>query len=66
PEIISHSIGMVLLLHIDIVPPFTRNFNILCAVDSTAQIFLMPVLPIIPLCCDGDLITMKFIHAKVE
>ncbi|GKG12001.1 hypothetical protein Tco_0346238, partial [Tanacetum coccineum] len=42
------------------------NFNIPYAVDGMAQIFLMPVLPIIPLCWDGDLITMKFIHAEVE
>ncbi|GKB80481.1 hypothetical protein Tco_0947376 [Tanacetum coccineum] len=48
------------------VPPFTGNFNIPCVMDGTAQIFLIPVLPIIPLCWDGDLITMKFIHAEVE
>ncbi|GKC03404.1 hypothetical protein Tco_0995014 [Tanacetum coccineum] len=57
---------MTLLLRIVIVPPFTRNFNIMCVVDDTAWIFLIPVLPIIPLCRDGDLITMKFIHAEVE
>ncbi|GJX42385.1 hypothetical protein Tco_0257375 [Tanacetum coccineum] len=48
------------------VPPSTGNFNIPCAVDGTARIFLMPGLPIIVLCWDGDLITMKFIHAEVE
>ncbi|GJZ24433.1 hypothetical protein Tco_0561892 [Tanacetum coccineum] len=42
------------------------NFNISCVVDGTAWIFLIPVLPIIPLCWDGDLITMKFIHMEVE
>ncbi|GJZ94445.1 hypothetical protein Tco_0666648 [Tanacetum coccineum] len=66
PEIIAHSIGMTLLLRIVTVPPLTGNFNIPCVVDGTAQIFLIPVLPIIPLCWDGDLITMKFIHAEVE
>ncbi|GJZ05233.1 putative reverse transcriptase domain-containing protein [Tanacetum coccineum] len=50
PEIIAHSIGMALLLRIVIVPPFTGNFNISCAVAGTARIFLMPILPIIPLC----------------
>ncbi|GJY64398.1 hypothetical protein Tco_0465858 [Tanacetum coccineum] len=48
------------------VPPSTGNFNILCVVDGTARIFLMPGLPIIALCWDGDLITMKFIYAEVE
>ncbi|GJS14561.1 hypothetical protein Tco_0409033 [Tanacetum coccineum] len=48
------------------VPPSTGNFNIPCAVDGTTWIFLIPGLPIIPLCWDGDLITMKFIHAEVE
>ncbi|GJY10582.1 hypothetical protein Tco_0378767 [Tanacetum coccineum] len=48
------------------VPPSTGNFNIPCAVDGTTRIFLMPDLPIIALCWDGDLITMKFIHAEVE
>ncbi|GJS56364.1 hypothetical protein Tco_0629726 [Tanacetum coccineum] len=48
------------------VPPSTGNFNIPCAVDGTTRIFLMPGLPIIALCWDGDLITMKFIHAEVE
>ncbi|GJY10713.1 hypothetical protein Tco_0378898 [Tanacetum coccineum] len=66
PEIIAYSIGMTLLLRIVTVPPLTGNFNIPCAVDGTARIFLIPVLPIIPLCWDGDLITMKFIHAEVE
>ncbi|GJQ91570.1 hypothetical protein Tco_0002709 [Tanacetum coccineum] len=66
PKIIAHSIRMTMLLRIVIVPPLTMNFNIPCAVDGTAQIFLIPVLPIIPLCWDGDLITMKFIHTEVE
>ncbi|GJR55837.1 hypothetical protein Tco_1406358 [Tanacetum coccineum] len=57
---------MTLLLRNVTVPPSTGNFNISCAVDGTARIFLIPVLPIIPLCWDGDLITMKFIHAEVE
>ncbi|GKA42502.1 hypothetical protein Tco_0735162 [Tanacetum coccineum] len=57
---------MTLLLRIIIVPPLTGNFNIPCAVDGTTRIFLIPVLPIIPLCWDGDLITMKLIHAEVE
>ncbi|GJS65674.1 hypothetical protein Tco_0680238 [Tanacetum coccineum] len=65
-EIITHSIGMTLLLRNVTVPPSTGNFNIPCAVDGTACIFLIPGLPIIPLCWDGDLITMKFIHAEVE
>ncbi|GJS51073.1 hypothetical protein Tco_0624435 [Tanacetum coccineum] len=42
------------------------NFNILCAVDGTTRIFFMSGLPIIALCWDGDLITMKFIMAEVE
>ncbi|GJV73972.1 hypothetical protein Tco_1493967 [Tanacetum coccineum] len=66
PEIIAHSIGMTLLLHNVTVPPSTGNFNIPCVVDGTTRIFLIPGLPIIPLCWDGDLITMKFIHAEVE
>ncbi|GKA95270.1 hypothetical protein Tco_0817308 [Tanacetum coccineum] len=45
---------------------FTGNFNIPCAVDGMAQIFLITGLPIIPLCWDGDLTTMKFIHTEVE
>ncbi|GKC87325.1 hypothetical protein Tco_1147974 [Tanacetum coccineum] len=57
---------MTLLLRNVTVPPSTRNFNIPCAVDGKAWIFLIPVLSIIPLCWDGDLITMKFIHAEVE
>ncbi|GJS94674.1 hypothetical protein Tco_0801642 [Tanacetum coccineum] len=66
PKIIAHSIGMTLLLRIVTVPPLTGNFNIPCAVDGTTRIFLIPVLPIIPLCWDGDMITMKFIYAEVE
>ncbi|GKE43347.1 hypothetical protein Tco_1470631, partial [Tanacetum coccineum] len=66
PEIIAHSIGMILLLRNVTVPPSTGNFNISCAVDGMARIFLIPGLPIIPLCWDGDLTTMKFIHAEVE
>ncbi|GJT09446.1 hypothetical protein Tco_0856488 [Tanacetum coccineum] len=57
---------MTLLLRNVTVPHSTGNFNIPCAVDGTTRIFLIPVLPIIPLCWDGDLITMKFIHAEVE
>ncbi|GKC90772.1 hypothetical protein Tco_1151421, partial [Tanacetum coccineum] len=33
PEIIAHSIGMILLLRNVTVPPSTGNFNIPCAVD---------------------------------
>ncbi|GJX02741.1 hypothetical protein Tco_0188657 [Tanacetum coccineum] len=66
PKIIAHSIGITLLLHNVTVPPSTKNFNIPCAMDGTARIFLIHVLTIIPLCWDGDLITMKFIHAEVE
>ncbi|GKA84194.1 hypothetical protein Tco_0805789 [Tanacetum coccineum] len=58
--------GMTLLLCNVTVPPSTGNFNIPCAVDGTTRIFLIPGLPIIVLCWDGDLITMKFIHAEVE
>ncbi|GKE38833.1 hypothetical protein Tco_1462238, partial [Tanacetum coccineum] len=57
---------MTLLLCSVIVPPSMGNFNIPCAVNGTAWIFLMPGLPIIALCWDGDLITMKFIHAEVS
>ncbi|GJW54594.1 hypothetical protein Tco_0098679 [Tanacetum coccineum] len=66
PEIIAHSKGITLLLFNVTVPPSTGNFNIPCAVDGTARIFLMPGLPIIALCWDGDLMTMKFIQAEVE
>ncbi|GJT02622.1 hypothetical protein Tco_0823791 [Tanacetum coccineum] len=65
-EIIAHSIGVTLLFRNIIVPPSTGNFNIPCVVDGTTQIFLIPDMPIIPLCWDGDLITMKFIQAEVE
>ncbi|GKE88672.1 hypothetical protein Tco_1566147 [Tanacetum coccineum] len=57
---------MTLLLRNVTVPPLTGNFNIPRAVDGTARIFLIPVLPIISFCCDGDLITIKFIHVEVE
>ncbi|GKG17632.1 hypothetical protein Tco_0362589 [Tanacetum coccineum] len=57
---------MTLLLYSFIMPLSTGNFNIPYAVDGTARIFLMPDLPIIALCWDGDMITMKFIHAEVE
>ncbi|GJZ02698.1 hypothetical protein Tco_0520659 [Tanacetum coccineum] len=50
PEIIAHSIGMIMLLRNVTVSPSTGNFSI----------------PIIPLCWDGDLTTKKFIHAEVE
>ncbi|GKA56691.1 hypothetical protein Tco_0755763 [Tanacetum coccineum] len=53
-------------LYVTVSPPSTGNFNIPCAVDGTARIFLIPGLPIIALCWDGDLIIMKFIHAEVE
>ncbi|GJV36393.1 hypothetical protein Tco_1408870 [Tanacetum coccineum] len=66
PKIIAHSIGMILLLRNVTVPPSTGNINIPCAVDGMAQIFLIFGLPIISLCWDGDLTTMKFIHAEVE
>ncbi|GJS53341.1 hypothetical protein Tco_0626703 [Tanacetum coccineum] len=65
-KIIAHSIRMTLLLRNVTVPPSTGNVNISCVVDGTAQIFLIPGLPIISLCWDGDLITMKFIYAEVE
>ncbi|GJY20177.1 hypothetical protein Tco_0392743 [Tanacetum coccineum] len=57
---------MTLLLRNVTVPHSTGNFNNPFAVDGTTQIFLIPVLPVIPLCWDGYLITMKFIHAEVE
>ncbi|GJY57427.1 hypothetical protein Tco_0456542 [Tanacetum coccineum] len=57
---------MALLLCSVTVPSSTGNFNIPCAVDGTARIFLIPGLPIITLCWDGDLIIMKFIYAEVE
>ncbi|GJX16673.1 hypothetical protein Tco_0217505 [Tanacetum coccineum] len=38
---------MALLLRIVTVPPFTGNFNILCVVDGTARIFLMPHLSLL-------------------
>ncbi|GKG09833.1 hypothetical protein Tco_0338579 [Tanacetum coccineum] len=66
PEIIAHFIGMILLLRNVTVPPSTGNFSIPCVVDGMTPIFLIPGLPIIPLCWDGDLTTMKFIHAEVE
>ncbi|GKA36578.1 hypothetical protein Tco_0723143 [Tanacetum coccineum] len=37
PEIIAHSIGMILLLCSVIVPSSTGNFNIPCAVDECAS-----------------------------
>ncbi|GKE89379.1 hypothetical protein Tco_1566854 [Tanacetum coccineum] len=57
---------MTLLLCSVTVPSSTGNFNIPCDVDGTARIFLIPGLPIIALCWDGDLIIIKFIHAEVE
>ncbi|GJY36475.1 hypothetical protein Tco_0421853, partial [Tanacetum coccineum] len=59
-------LGVTLLLHNVTIHPSTGNFNIPCVVDGMARIFLIPGLPIIPLCWDGDLITMKFIHAEME
>ncbi|GJV78581.1 reverse transcriptase domain-containing protein [Tanacetum coccineum] len=66
PETIAHSSGIILLLRNVTIPPSTGNFNIPCAVDGTARIFLIPGMLIIPLCGDGDLMTIKFIHAEVE
>ncbi|GKE00665.1 hypothetical protein Tco_1388648, partial [Tanacetum coccineum] len=57
---------MILLLRNVTDPPSTGKFNIPYAVDGKARIFLIPGLPIIPLCWDGDLTTMKFIHVEVE
>ncbi|GKF64311.1 hypothetical protein Tco_0187759, partial [Tanacetum coccineum] len=57
---------MTLLLRNVTVPPLIGNFNISCAMDGMARIFIIPVLLIIPLCWDGDLITMKFIHSEME
>ncbi|GKG32065.1 hypothetical protein Tco_0427015, partial [Tanacetum coccineum] len=57
---------MILLLRSVTVSPVTGNFNILWAMDEIALILLTPGLPIIPLCGECDLTTMKFIHAKVE
>ncbi|GJY18450.1 hypothetical protein Tco_0389941 [Tanacetum coccineum] len=54
PEIIAHSIGMILLLRNVTVPHSTGNFNIPCAMDGMARIFLILGLPIIPLCWDGE------------
>ncbi|GJU27464.1 hypothetical protein Tco_1166085, partial [Tanacetum coccineum] len=51
PKIIAHSMEMILLLRNVTVPPSTWNFSIPYAVDEV---------------WDGDLTTMKFIHAKVE
>ncbi|GJV02238.1 hypothetical protein Tco_1335807 [Tanacetum coccineum] len=42
--------------------PFSVNVEILWQLSVQARIFLMPGLPIIALCWDGDLITMKFIQ----
>ncbi|GJU25485.1 hypothetical protein Tco_1164106 [Tanacetum coccineum] len=58
--------GMILLLRNVTVPPSTGNFSIPCDVGGMARIFLIPGLPIILLCWDSDLTTMKFIHAEVE
>ncbi|GKF78591.1 hypothetical protein Tco_0234159 [Tanacetum coccineum] len=66
PETIVHSSGIILLLRNVTVPPVTGNFSILWAVDGTAWIILTLSLPMISLYEDGDLTTMKFIHAEVE
>ncbi|GJV78955.1 alpha/beta hydrolase fold-3 [Tanacetum coccineum] len=66
PETIAHSTGIILLPFSVSIPPMTGNFNIICAVDGTACIFSNPGLPMIPLCGDVDLTTMKSIHADIE
>nr|GEY83920.1 hypothetical protein [Tanacetum cinerariifolium] len=63
---ILHSAGIMLLLRIVTIPPSTRNFIILLAVDGTAWIFLRPRMPMIPLYGDGDLTIMKLIRVLVE
>ncbi|GKF84233.1 hypothetical protein Tco_0249131, partial [Tanacetum coccineum] len=65
-ETIAHSIGMTLLLLIVSVPHMTGNFIIPCVVDGTACIFRNAGLPMIPLCGDVNLTTIKSIHADVE
>ncbi|GJR24117.1 hypothetical protein Tco_0972644 [Tanacetum coccineum] len=66
PETIAHSTGIILLLFSVSIPPVTGNFIIPCVVDGTACIFRNPGLPMIPLCGDVDLTTMKSIHVDVE
>nr|GEW39316.1 hypothetical protein [Tanacetum cinerariifolium] len=65
-ETLEHSSEMILLLCNVTIPPATRNFIILCAVDGIARIFLTLSLPIILLQGEGDLTTMKFIRADIE
>ncbi|GJY88009.1 hypothetical protein Tco_0502637 [Tanacetum coccineum] len=49
------------------VPPSTKKFqHSVCWLIGTALFFLIPGLPIIALCWDDDLMTMKFIQAEVE
>ncbi|GKF61996.1 hypothetical protein Tco_0182050, partial [Tanacetum coccineum] len=66
PETIAHSTRIILLPFSVSIPPMTGNFIISYAVDGTAYIFRNPGLPMIPLCGDVDLTTMKSIHADVE
>ncbi|GKA29657.1 hypothetical protein Tco_0715902 [Tanacetum coccineum] len=54
--------GMTLLLCNVTVPPSTGNFNIPCAVDGTARIFLIPGLPIIALCWDGGFLINREVN----
>ncbi|GKD39965.1 hypothetical protein Tco_1260172 [Tanacetum coccineum] len=63
PKTIMHSSGIILLLCNVTILLVTRNFSISWAVDGTAWILLTPGLPMISLYRDGDLTTMKFIHA---
>ncbi|GJT18757.1 hypothetical protein Tco_0877463 [Tanacetum coccineum] len=66
PEIIAHSIGMTLLLRIVTVPPFTGNFNISLCVMAYGTDLSYTRSAYYSIVLDGDLITMKFIHAEVE
>ncbi|GKC73692.1 hypothetical protein Tco_1119575 [Tanacetum coccineum] len=65
-ETIAHSTRIILLPFSVSIPPMTENFIIPCAVDGTACIFRNPCLPMILLCGDVDLTTMKSIHVDVE
>lgn len=48
------------------MPHSPGNLSISCVVDGTARMAEIPVLPIMPLYGEGDLITIKFIQAAVE
>ena len=48
------------------MPPSTGNLSIPCVVDGIARMAEIAGLPIMPLYSEGDLITIKFIHASVE